>query len=205
MYITARTERTEQVESAIRRFLGEGQRTLSGSQYSRRAHKHIITQQLAHFEDDLDSLYAGVVYDAMDHVASLRVPRQDQREKEFLAAVTDIDARWDISINIEFAFSEVDEASLWFPLPSWIGGTGDASDTFRITGVRATKYASQDDVAPEFTFSLDRDPDGDLLLDLYFSTEGKFTLDLPSRELARGVTIAERLVGIETVRRRLTK
>ena len=183
------------LEMALAALLGQEPMFTSGRTYSRSRTKHLLMVVAGPRERNTSRLFTfGIHYDARNDVNELDVPRLDNKEPEFLEFALSYQEPWTFQCNIEFEFSDVDENTLWFPLPSRIGGTLDSPESFLLTGVRAVRLGDDEAAKPEYNFTLDRRSDGRVFLDLYFPANEIFSRELPSILLERGVTIARQLV-----------
>lgn len=205
MFITANCEWTAESTEVMRDILGGGNFFVSGTPYTANGKQHLITDSVSYIEEQSPRSLIRIDYDATDYPDSVTVPRGDQREREFLTHVLRLRDTFDLWCNIEFHFLEAENSELWFPLPSRIGSTTDATETFEIVGVNAIKLPGESDGDMGYTFRLDLSPSGEVFLDLYFPFSRAFTLDLPKQVLNEGLSIARRLVGGRTVRRRAAK
>jgi hypothetical protein len=100
----------------------------------------------------------------------------------------------------------MDASTMWFPLPSRIGGTSDSPELFEIRGIRGVKLTDEDAGAHdwEYWFTIDRPEGEEVVVDLHFDQRTRFTQELPTLALERGREIAQRLLGTtlpKTIRR----
>lgn len=172
--------------------------------YQRQKRKYLIVAIIQRLGDeDDDVLLVRLIYDGTERVQSLRSNREAQREDEFLPRLLAISDSRPIGCTFELDFETIEPETLWFPLPSRIGSSGDGGEVFEIRGVRAVKLADEDAGVHnwEYSFILDR-PDGEsVTITLHFDLEQRFTLDLPVQALERGSEIALRLIGQPTPKR----
>jgi hypothetical protein len=205
LFFSTECDSTSACGEVLLPLLGEGDMFVSGSPYTIGRKKHLITARVDRLKDETEEFAIRVSYDATSYPDRVTVPREDQREGEFLAQVLQLTEPMDFMCNIEFEFPEAEESALWFPLPSRIGGTTGAAETFEIVGVQAAKLPEETTDELGYYFSLSRVPEGPVFLDLYFSFSLDITLETPKKILTEGLAIASRLVGARTVRKRLNQ
>jgi hypothetical protein len=186
----------------------EGKAFSSRRTYNRQKRKHLVAVDVRRIEGvEEPGLVVRMNYDASDRVQSLTVPREDQREEAVLSRLLAAPENPPIGCTMAFVFEDVDPDSLWFPLPSRIGGTSDAVDAFEIRGVRGVKLADagQGIHEWEYHFTLDRPTAEEVFVNLHFDLPFPFTLDTPTQALARGAEIAQRLTGSARSKRGATR
>lgn len=205
MFITTECDWARDNQEILHSLLDDRGLFVSGTPYTVKGKKHLITARIDRVDAETTRAEIYISYDATDYPDRVSIPRTDRREREFLThalRLTGIDA---FLCNIEFLFADAEDSALWFPLPSQIGGTSDASGTFLIVGVNAVKLPEESSEDMGYGFTLSRDPTGEVFLDLHCPLVRKFTPNLPRHALAEGRAIASRLVQARPARKRSTE